>query len=155
MKFTLIFTLGLLLCSLPTYGELNLADFEKMRTLLREDIRSIVKEEIDASEKRVEKWIKEEIVASEKQMKEEITASEKRMKEFVAQEGYAVKGIMTETGKRVDMVFWLVTVLVGVVAVPQIIVAFQQRKQREQDVKIEALQKQIETLQEAISDQNR
>ena len=90
MKFALILTLGLLLCSLPTYGELNLVDFEKMRTLLREDIRSIVKEEI---------------LASEKRMKEEITASEKRMKESVTQEGYAIKGIMAETGKRIDMVF--------------------------------------------------
>ncbi len=150
MRLTLILSLGLLIWALPASSELSLEDFEKIRTLLREDVRIIVREEVAASEKRMQA----EIAASEKRMKAEITASEKRIREYVSQEIQIVNMTISELDKRLGQIFVLVIALVAfigvVVGIPQIIVATQRRHQRAQDEKIEAQQKQIEAQQEQI-----
>ena len=48
MRLILILSLSLLIWVMPASSELSLADFEKLRALLREDVRIIVKEEIAA-----------------------------------------------------------------------------------------------------------
>lgn len=139
MRLTLILSLILLIWAMPASSELSLEDFEKIRTLLREDVRIIVREEIAASEKR---------------MKVEIAASEKRMREYVSQEIKIVNMTISEMDKRLEQIFGLVIVLVAfigvVVGIPQIIVATQRKHQRAQDEKIEAQQKQIEAQHEQI-----
>ena len=150
MRLTLILSLSLLIWAMPASSDLSLEDFEKIRTLLREDVRVIVREEIAASEKRM----RAEIAASEKRTKTEITASERRMREYVSQEIKIVNMTISEMDKRLEQIFGLVIVLVAfigvVVGIPQIIVATQRKHQRAQDEKIEEQQKQIEAQHEQI-----
>ncbi len=135
MKLMMALIVGLLFFNLTAYSQLIDADLNK--------IRLVVKEEVEASEKR---------------MKEYVDTTEKRMKEYVTQEIAKeirpVNASITEMGKRLDNIFTLVIVLVGfiaaVVGIPQIIVAMQGKNIKKQDHQIESLHKQIENLLQEI-----
>lgn len=108
MRLIMIFSAVLLLITTPAKSELSQADIERIRTVLKEDIRQIVNEEI--------------------------TASEKRMKEYVSQEIKTVNVKIGEMDKRLNQAFWLVIALIGFIAVvigiPQIFVAARGKDRR-------------------------
>ena len=120
MKLSVILSVMFLLFTVPAFSELTVEDIEK--------IRSIVKEETAASEKRV--------------------------KEYISQEIAKVNIKIEEMDKRLGYIFTLVIALVAFIAVvigiPQIIVAMQRKDLRAQDEKIEAQQRQIAALQQEI-----
>lgn len=128
MRLIVICSAALLLIAIPTQGELSKTDIENIRTVLREDIRVIVKEEI--------------------------TASEKRMKEHVSEKIQTVNVKIGEMDKRLNQTFWLVIALIGfiavVVGVPQIFVAARGKEQQAQAEKIEELQREIQTVKRTV-----
>ena len=91
MRLIMIFSAVLLLITTSAKSELSQADIESIRTVLKEDIRVIVNEEI--------------------------TASEKRMKEYVSQEIKTVNVKIGEMDKRLNQAFWLVIALIVFIAV--------------------------------------
>jgi len=124
----MIFSAVLLLITTPAKSELSQTDIERIRTVLKEDIRAIVKEEI--------------------------TASEKRMKEYVSQEIKTVNTKIGEMDKRLNQTFWLVIALIGFIAVvigiPQIFVAARGKEQQAQAAKIEELQREIQLVKRTV-----
>ncbi|MYB92984.1 hypothetical protein F4054_00030 [Candidatus Poribacteria bacterium] len=122
MRLIMIFSAVLLFITTPAKSELSQADIERIRTVLKEDIRVIVNEEI--------------------------TASEKRMKEYVSQEIKTVNVKIGEMDKRLNQTFWLVIALIGFIAVvigiPQIFVAARGKEQQAQAEKIEELQREMQ-----------
>lgn len=124
----MIFSAVLLLTTTPAKSELSQADIEKIRTVLKEDIRVIVNEEI--------------------------TASEKRMKEYVSQEIKTVNVKIGEMDKRLNQTFWLVIALIGFIAVvigiPQIFVAARGKEQQAQAEKIEELQREMQLVKRTV-----
>ncbi len=65
---------------------MNNDDFKKLRTVIKEEVASVVEEKLTASEQRskkelttLEQRLKREITTSEQRLKEEISASEKRV----------------------------------------------------------------------------
>ena len=128
MRVIMIFSAVLLLITTPAKSELSQTDIEKIRTVLKEDIRVIVNEEI--------------------------TASEKRMKEYVSQQIKTVNVKIGEMDKRLNQTFWLVIALIGFIAVvigiPQIFVAARGKEQQAQAEKIEELQREMQLVKRTV-----
>ena len=167
MRLVCLFFLCVLLLLVPSsFSEISVEEFEKIRT--------IVKEEVSASEGR----LRAEIAASEKRLRVEIAAAEKRAMEHTSQEIAKLTVRMDATDKhraaqfeavdnrfddtnhrfgdvnmRLNLNFTLLVVLIGVViGLP----LFRDRKkEREQDAKLEAQQKQLEAQQQRIEAQER
>ena len=102
MKNILLFSILLCAITLPALGELTAADLDK--------IRLIVKEEI----------------------KKEVTSSETRIKEYISQEVKTVNVKISETDKRLSQTFWWVIALMGLIAVAIGLPQMRSRKDREQ-----------------------
>ena len=141
MKLSCLFLMcGLLFFGSSTFGEISVDEFEKIRT--------IVKEEVGESETR----LRTETVASETRLRAEIAASEKRTTTHTTQEVAKLTVRMDETDKRRDTqfasvdrdfgyVFMLFVALLALIGLPLL---RDWKKEREQDAKLAAQQKRIE-----------
>ena len=122
MKLITVLSVMFLLFTVPAFSELTAADIEK--------IRSIVKEETAASEKRMKEYVSQEIA----KVNIKIEEMDKRLTSEIR-----------ALDKRLDHIFTLVIALVAFIAVvigiPQIIVAMQRKDIHAQDEKIEAQQR--------------
>ena len=82
-----IFLFSILFCfmALPVHAELSDADLDKIRLIVKDEVKS------------------------------EITASEARMKEYISQEIKTVNVKISETDKRLSQIFWVVIALIGLI----------------------------------------
>ena len=155
MKLCLFFSLILLICSAPAFGQLSTKEIEA--------ISNIVKE----SEARMKEYVAQEIAkvnvkidALDQRLTTEIGAIEKRFEgvnerfEGVNERFENMDKRLDDINKRLDNHFSLLLGLVGFIAVvigiPQIIVALQRKHQRVQDEKIEQQYQQIQVILEEI-----
>ena len=136
----LLFLCGLLFLSIPTFGEISVDEFEKIRTI-----------------------VKEEVGESETRLRAEIAASEKRTMTHTTQEVAKLTVRMDETDKRRDTqfasvdrdfgyVFMLFVALLALIGLPLL---RDWKKEREQDAKLAAQQKRIEEQEKRIEAQAR
>jgi septal ring factor EnvC (AmiA/AmiB activator) len=121
MKTIIFFSILFCAIALPSFAELTPQDLDK--------IRLIVKEEI---EKEIEP-LKAEIAS----VKDEIAS----VKQDVASLSGRVAGIEKQ-------ITWLMSLIVVAVGLPQILVVWRSRKDREQERKIEELAREIEMLKQ-------
>ena len=143
--------LFLLLLASPAFGELT-----------KEDIRTIVKEENDASEKRLKEYIDLKIDGVEKSLNARINELDKSLNARID----AVHTRIDAVDKRIDELeeslsrrigdMWLVVLaLIGLVAatiaIPQIIVAYRDRGRRELQAEIQQLRERLEALENTPS----
>ena len=133
MKYTLFFFAAFFVIISPTFGELTSQDLDK--------IRLIVKEEVSESEER----LGAEIAESEKRLRAEIEKSESNMKGYV---DLKFEGVDQQLNLVVGFVSALIILIVVTVGIPQIIIAWRGKNEREQDQKIEELSREIEALKQ-------
>ena len=119
--------LFLLLLTATAFGELT-----------KEDIRIIIREEVTASEKRMKEYIdlKIETVNAridglDKSLNAKIDALDKRI------------------GDMRILVIALIALITAAIAIPQIIIAYKERGQKEMQTQIEQLRQKIEALENA------
>ena len=126
---TVTILLLLLLFASSAYGELTKED---LRAIIKEEVRPIIKEEITASEKRTREYIDLKIEALDNKLSARIDAVDKTL----------------------DRMWWLMIGLIGLVtgaiAVPQILMAYRERGQKEMEIRQAALQTEIQQLREQI-----
>ena len=136
----LFFLCGLLFLGTPTFGEISVDEFEKIRTI-----------------------VKEEVGESETRLRAEIAASEKRTTTHTTQEVAKLTVRMDETDKRRDTqfasvdrdfgyVFMLFVALLALIGLPLL---RDWKKEREQDAKLAAQQKRIEEQEKRIKAQEK
>ena len=113
-----ITVLLLLLLASPVFGELT-----------KEDLRTIIKEEIAASEKRTREYIDLKIDGLDKSLSARIDGLDKRM------------------GDVWLMMIALVGLITATIAIPQIIIAYRERGQKELRAEIEQLRQEVEAIQ--------
>jgi septal ring factor EnvC (AmiA/AmiB activator) len=128
MKTIIFFSILFCAIALPSFAELTPQDLDK--------IRLIVKEEI---EKEIEP-LKAEIAS----VKAEI-ASVKAEIASVKQDVASLSGRVAGIEKQIT---WLMSLIVVAVGLPQILVVWRSRKDREQERKIEELAREIEMLKQ-------
>ena len=120
-----IIILFLLLLTATAFGELTKED---LRTIIKEEVRPIIKEEITVSEKRMKEYIdlKIETVNAridglDKSLNARIDALDKRI------------------GDMRILVIALIALITAAIAIPQIIIAYKERGQKEMQTQIEQL----------------
>ena len=128
-----IIILFLLLLTAPAFGELTKEDLQT----LKEDLRTIIKEEIAASEKRTREYIDLKIDGLDKSLNAKIDAVDQRIDDL--------KGNVNR--------IWLaiIALIAAAVALPQLIIAYTERKrQKDIEKRQEDLQTEIQQLREKI-----
>ena len=153
MKIIILLFLVLLLVS-PAFAELT-----------KEDIRTIVKEENAASEKRMKEYIdlkietvNARIDAVEKSLSARIDAVEKSLNARIDATNVRIDGLEKSLNTRIDgldkrmnnmwrLMMGLFGLVAATIAVPQIIVAYRDRGRRELQTEIEQLRDRLEALE--------
>ena len=121
-----IIILFLLLLTATAFGELT-----------KEDIRIIVREEITASEKRTREYIDLKIGA----LNQRINDVEKNLNDKI-----------DNVNKNFDRVWLLIIALIGLItvaiAIPQLVIAYREKGQKEMQTQIDQLRKELEAMQQ-------
>ena len=118
MKTILVLLILFSAIALPALGELTDADLNKIRLIVKAEVKS------------------------------EITASEKRMKEHIFQEIKTVNAKIEQNDKQLSLIFWLIIALMALIALPQAFIAWRSRKDQTLERQIEVLTQEIETLKQ-------
>ena len=140
--------LSLLLLASPVFGELT-----------KEDLRTIIKEENDASEKRLKEYIDlkietvnaridaldQKIDDVEKNLNDKIDAVEKNLNGKIGALDNSLNDRIDDV--RIVMIA-LITLVAAAIAIPQIIIAFKERGQKEMQTQIDQLRKELEAMQQ-------
>ena len=123
---------SLLLLTSVAFGELT-----------KEDVRTIIKEENAASEKRTREYIDLKIDAVEKNLNAKIDGVEKNLNTKIE----ALK-------EKLDWVWYMIIALIGLItaaiAIPQIIIAYRDRGQKEMERSQKEMQSQIDQLRKEL-----
>ena len=145
MKTVLLFSILFWAIVSPALAELTVEDLEKIRSIIKEEVAdeiAPIKAEIAS--------IKTEIAS----MKTEIASVKTEIASVKTEVSSLREGVASLNG-RVDgiekQMTWLMGVIIVVVGVPQIIVVWLSRKDREQAKRIEELAREIETLKQQIA----
>ena len=140
MKTILFFSLIFCTVVSPAFSALTVQDLDQFRSIVREEITdeiAPIKVEISSMKSEIAD-MKSEIA----DIKVEISS----MKSEIA----AVKLNMASLNGRVGgiekQITWLMALIIVAVGIPQVIIAWRSRRDREQDKRIEALAQEIESL---------
>ena len=121
-----IIILFLLLLTATAFGELT-----------KEDIRIIVREEVTASEKRTREYIDLKVEA----LNQRINDVEKNLNDKI-----------DNVNKNFDRVWLLIIALIGLItaaiAIPQLVIAYRGKGQKEMQTQIDQLRKELEAMQQ-------
>ena len=144
----------LLLFASSAYGQLT-----------KEDVRTIVKEESAASEKRmkehidlkidgVEKSLNARIDGVEKSLNARIDSLDEKIDNVEKNLSDKIDALDTSLNARIDdiwtMMIALIMLITAAIAVPQIIMAYRERGKKEMETRQAALQTEIQQLREQI-----
>ena len=154
----IIAILFLLLLTSPAFSELT-----------KEDLRTIVKEEVTASEKRMREYIDLKIDSVEKSLNARIDATNARIDALDKSLNARIDSLAKSVDDRFDAVddrfdavdntldrmWWLMIGFIGLItaaiAVPQIIIAYRDRGQKEMQTEIQQLRERLEALENTPS----
>ena len=140
MKTILVLSILFWAIALPAFGELTDADLDKIRLIVKEEVKTeitAVRQEIIA--------VRQEIIAVRQELKAEIASSEKRVKEYINIRVDSVE-------KRLSTYNWVIYVLmpliVATIGIPTAMIAWRSGKDRSLERQVETLTQEIETLKQ-------
>ena len=127
--------------------------------LTKEDLRTIIKEENDASEKRLKEYIDlkiETVNARIDALDQKIDDVEKNLNDKIGALDNSLNGkigaLDNSLNDRIDdvriVMIALITLVAAAIAIPQIIIAFKERGQKEMQTQIDQLRKELEAMQQ-------
>ena len=140
MKTVIVLSILFWAIALPAFGELTDADLDKIRLIVKEEVKTeitAVRQEIIA--------VRQEIIAVRQELKAEIASSEKRVKEYINIRVDSVE-------KRLSTYNWVIYVLmpliVATIGIPTAMIAWRSGKDRSLERQVETLTQEIETLKQ-------
>ena len=148
----IIAILSLLLLSSPVFGELTRED---LRAIIKEEVRTIIKEEITASEKRVREHIDlkiETVNAKIDATNSRIDDVEKSLNSRIDNVEKSIDALDENLTERIRDIWLLVLALIGLIAaaiaIPQLIIAYREKGQKQMQSQIDQLRKELEAMQQ-------
>ena len=142
-----IIILFLLLLTATAFGELTKED---LRTIIKEEVRPIIKEEITVSEKRMKEYIDLKIET----VNARIDGLDKSLNARIDGLDKSLNARIDALDKRIGdmriLVIALIALITAAIAIPQIIIAYKERGQKEMQTQIEQLRQKIEALENAL-----
>ena len=143
MKFITI--LSLLLLASPVFAQLT-----------KEDLRTIIKEENAALEKRMKEYIDLKVDALDQKLSARIDGVEKSLNARIDAVEKSIDALDEKLIDRIKDVWHVVLGLIGLivatVAIPQIIIAYRERGQKAMQTQIDQLREQIEAMNQSINE---
>ena len=148
----IIAILSLLLLSSPVFGELTRED---LRAIIKEEVRTIIKEEITASERRVREHIDlkiETVNAKIDATNSRIDDVEKSLNSRIDNVEKSIDALDENLTERIRDIWLLVLALIGLIAaaiaIPQLIIAYREKGQKQMQSQIDQLRKELEAMQQ-------
>ena len=133
MKTVLVLSILFSAIALPAFGELTDADLDKIRLIVKEEVKA----EITA--------VRQEIADVRQELKAEIAGSEKRIKDYI---DVSIEGV----DKRFSAYNWVIYILMPLIVVaigaPTSVMAWRSGRDRSLERQVETLAKEIELLKE-------
>ncbi len=124
-----ITVLLLLLLTSPVFGELTM-----------EDLRTVIKEENTASEKRMKEYIDLKVDGLDEKLSARIDGLDEKL-------SARIDGLDKRMGDMRLFMIALVGLIAAAIAIPQIIIAYRDREQRELRAEVEQLRQTVEAIQ--------
>ena len=159
-----ILVLSVLLCAiaLPALGELTDADLDKIRLIVKDEVKTEVagvrqeiagvKQELKTEIAGVKQELKTEIAGVKQELKAEIASSEKGIKDYIDAKIEGVDKRLEGVDKRLSTYNWVIIVLmpliVAAIGIPTAIIAWRGGRDRSLERRVETLTQEIETLKQ-------
>ena len=128
MKPILLFSILLCTIAIPAVGELTDADLDKIRLIVKEEVKTA----------------KEEIKTEMTLINSKIDGLDTRLRTVETNVAWA-RGKLDSLDKHIN---WLMALIVVAVGIPQLVIAWRSRKDRVLEKQIETLTQEIETLKQ-------
>ena len=132
----------------PALGELTEADLNKIRLIVKEEIKTEIaaaKKELKAEIAAVKKELKEEIATVKQDLKEEIASSGKNMKEYTALQ---INGVEERLSTYGWLIYIFIPLIVAAIGIPATIMAWRFAKDNALEKQVEILTQEVETLKQ-------
>ena len=141
-----ILVLSILFCAiaLPVFGELTDADLDKIRLIVKEEVKTeitAVRQEIAG----LRQEMKAEIAGVRQELKAEIAGSEKRLKDYI---DVRIESVDKRFSAYNWVIYILMPLIVVAIGVPTAIMAWRTGTDRSLERRVEMLTKEIEMLKE-------
>ena len=144
MKTRIFFAILFCMSASPARAALTDADLDKIRLIVKEEVKT----EIESSEKRMKMYIDTRIDA----LNTKIDGVEKRLDEKIdgieARLGTRIDGVEEQITLLTNVFYGLIALIVAAIAIPQSILAWQNRRNRSLEKRIEMLTQEIEILKQ-------
>ena len=148
-----ILVLSILFCAiaLPARGELTDADLDKIRLIVKEEVKTEitgVRQEIAGVRQELKTEIagvRQEIAGVKQELKAEIAGSEKRMKDYIDAK---IEGVHKRFSTYNWVLYILTPLIVAAIGIPTTISAWRIGKDRALERQVETLTQEVETLKE-------
>ncbi len=155
MKPVLVLSILFSAIALPAFGELTDADLDKIRLIVKEEVKTeitgvrqeiaAVRQELTTEIAAVRQELKAEITGLRQELKAEIAGSEKRIKDYI---DARIEGV----DKRFSAYNWVIYILMPLIVVaigaPTSVMAWRSGRDRSLERQVEMLTKEIELLKE-------
>ena len=155
MKTTLVLSILFWSIALPSLGELTDADLDKIRLIVKEEVKTeitAVRQELKAEIAGVRQEIaavrqelKAEIAGVKQELKAEIAGSEKRMKDYI---DVAIEGVDKRFSAYNWVIYILMPLIVATIGIPTVVIAWRVGTDRSLERRFETLTQEIETLKQ-------
>ena len=152
-----ILVLSMLFCAiaLPALGELTDADLDKIRLIVKEEVKTEiagvrqeiagVEQELKAEIAGLRQELKAEIAGLRQELKAEIAGSEKRLKDYI---DVSIEGVDKRFSTYNWVIYILMPLIVVAIGVPTAIMAWRTGTDHSLERQVETLTKEIEMLKE-------
>ena len=147
-----ILVLSILFCAsvLPALGELTDADLDKIRLIVKEEVKAeitAVRQELKAEIAGVKQELKAEIAGVKQELKAEIAGSEKRMKDYI---DVSIEGVNQRFSAYNWVIYILMPLIVATIGIPTAVIAWRIGTDRSLERQVETFTKEIETLTKEV-----
>ena len=148
-----ILVLSILLCAivLPAFGELTDADLDKIRLIVKEEVKAEitgVRQEIAGLRQELTTEItgvRQEIAGLRQELKAEIAGSEKRIKDYI---DVRIESVDERFSAYNWVIYILMPLIVVAIGAPTSVMAWRSGRDRSLERQVEMLTKEIELLKE-------
>ena len=130
-----VIVLSILFCAiaLPALGELTDADLDKIRLIVKEEVKTEIA------------GVRQEIAGVRQELKAEIAGSEKRIKEYI---DVKIEGVEKRLSTYNWVIYVLMPLIVATVGIPTAMIAWRSGKDRSLERQVGTLAQEIETLKQ-------
>ena len=152
-----VIVLSILFCAiaLPVLGELTDADLDKIRLIVKEEVKTEiagvrqeiagVKQELKTEIAGVKQELKAEIAGVKQELKAEIAGSEKRIKDYIDAK---IEGVDKRFSTYNWVIYILMPLIVAAIGIPTAIIAWRIGKDHSLERQVETLTQEIESLKQ-------